>query len=332
VEFFHHIHCKYTGIRGFVTLYNHALKYQYMIKEEAKKRAAILAFWQKHGLQATMDAYGVSRSTLFLWKQKIKKGNGKLESLNNGSRAPKNRRRRIIPPHIKSFIVEQRKLCPRLGKEKINELLRQKNIANLSDSTIGRMIADLKQKGELPKRIQVSMYARTGNIVEKTKKKRKKLRRKGYKPEKAGDLLQLDTIEKFINGIKRYVVSAIDLESDFGFAYAYTSANSKNTRDFFEKLQEVSPFKIKRIQTDNGSEFEKYFRVYVEQNKITHFHNYPHHPQSNGHVERFNRTLQEEFINYHKSEWAYSINKFNHKLINYLLSPVVQYRKTSLVS
>lgn len=31
-----------------------------------------------------------------------------------------------------------------------------------------------------------------------------------------------------------------------------------------EKCIQVTPFKIKQIQTDNGSEFEKYFREYVE--------------------------------------------------------------------
>jgi transposase InsO family protein len=303
MEFFNHIHCRYAGIKGFVKMYNDALRYQYMIKEEAKKRVAILSFWQEHGLQAVIDAYGISRPTLFLWKKKLKEGRGRLESLNNESRAPKNKRKRIIPQKVREFITEQRKLHPDLGKEKIAGLLKEEGIANLSDSTIGRMIADLKQRGELPKRAKLSMHARTGNLIERKQlKKHKKIRRKSYQPGKEGDLLQLDTIEKFINGLKRYVVSAIDLKSDFGFAYAYNSANSKNTRDFFQKLKEVAPFEIKRIQTDNGSEFEKYFRAYIEKENITHFHNYPHHPQSNAHIERFNRTLQEEFINYHKHD------------------------------
>ncbi len=77
------------------------------------------------------------------------------------------------------------------------------------------------------------------------------------------------------------MVSAIDLKSDFGFAYAYTSTNSKNTMDFFQKLQEAAPFEITKIQTDNGSEFEKYFRSYIEKNNIVHFHNYPNCPKMN---------------------------------------------------
>jgi hypothetical protein len=45
MEFFNHIHCKYTGIRGIVTLYNDYLKYQYMIQEKTKKRAEIVCFF-----------------------------------------------------------------------------------------------------------------------------------------------------------------------------------------------------------------------------------------------------------------------------------------------
>jgi len=37
MEFFNHIHCKYTGIKGFVNLYEDGLKYR-MITEKAKFR------------------------------------------------------------------------------------------------------------------------------------------------------------------------------------------------------------------------------------------------------------------------------------------------------
>jgi len=316
MEFFNHIYCKYTGIKGFVKVYEDSLRYRYMIQEIAIKRAKILLFWQKYGLEATIDAYGVKRSTLFLWKKKLKEGNGRLESLNNKSRTPKNKRKRIIDKEVEEFIIKQRKIYPRLGKEKIAELLEQEGIKKISSSTVGRILTDLKKQGKIPKNIKLSYYAKTDRFIEKAKKKRRKLRRKDYQPEKEGDLLQLDTIEKFINGIRRYIVTAIDLKSDFGFAYAYPSANSKNTRDFFEKLSKVAPFEIKRIQTDNGSEFEKYFRDYIEKEKIVHFHNYLRHPQANAYIERFNRTLQEEFINYHQSDLAYDLNQFNHKLID----------------
>ena len=69
MEFFNRIHCKYTGIRGFITIYNDALRYRYMIQEKALKKTKILVFFEKHGLEATRDAFEVKRSTLYLWKK-----------------------------------------------------------------------------------------------------------------------------------------------------------------------------------------------------------------------------------------------------------------------
>src|SRR3989338_2673414 len=88
------------GVKGSRTLQEYAIRFAYMIQEEAKRRAKILTFWQIHGLAAAMDAHEVKRRTLFEWKRKLKDGRGKLESLNAGSRRPKVRRRRIWHPAI----------------------------------------------------------------------------------------------------------------------------------------------------------------------------------------------------------------------------------------
>jgi len=45
-----------------------------MITEKAKHKASILAFWEKHGLEATLDAFPIKRSTIFLWKKKFREG------------------------------------------------------------------------------------------------------------------------------------------------------------------------------------------------------------------------------------------------------------------
>jgi hypothetical protein len=44
MEFFNHRHCKYTGIKGFIKVYNDAIKYQYMIQEKAKYKTKVLIF------------------------------------------------------------------------------------------------------------------------------------------------------------------------------------------------------------------------------------------------------------------------------------------------
>ena len=98
----------YRGVKGFVTLYHDALRYAYMITPKALHKARVLAFWEKHGLQATIEAFGVKRSTLFLWKQKQKQGNGKIDALNESSKKPRNTRKRNWPTSIISAIKQQR--------------------------------------------------------------------------------------------------------------------------------------------------------------------------------------------------------------------------------
>jgi putative transposase len=310
------------SVKGFAILYNDGLKYR-MLTEKAKHKVKVIVFWEKHGLAAALDAFPHKRSTLFSWKRILAENNGRLESLNEKSTSPKNKRKRTAEAKIEQFIIDLRTAHPRTGKEKLKPLLdahcREQATKTLSISTIGRLISDLKKKGKLPQNKKLSYYARSDSFTERNKLKRKKIRRKDYIPEHAGDLVQVDTIIKFINGIKRYVVTAIDLKSEFGFAYAYTNHSSKSTADFFQKFQSVAPFQIKRIQTDNGSEFDNLFREYAERQNIIHFHNYPRCPKMNAVVERFNRTIQEDFIDWNREMMVEKINGFNEKLIEWLL-------------
>ncbi len=306
---------KFKGTKGFIYTWERVIRFRYMITEQAKQRCRILAFWEKHGLEATKEAFGVSRSTLFRWQKELKTNQGKLEALNPGSRAPKNRRKRIVPEAVKNFIIKERKFDLHLSKDKLAVLMRQDRVANLSASTVGRMINDLKRQGVLPKNIKLSYYANTDSFREKTMIKRKKLRSKGYEV----GLVKADSIVRFTNGIKRYIVTAIDKESKFAFAFAYKNHSSDSASDFMQKFKKVSPVSLTHVQTDNGSEFEKHFHLYLEKSGIIHFNTYPHCPKENSEIERFNRTLSDAFIQQNRLLLAYNIDKFNEKLIDWLL-------------
>jgi len=45
--------------KGFVNLADYALRLAHIIQEKARHRAKILAFWEKHGLEATLDGFPV---------------------------------------------------------------------------------------------------------------------------------------------------------------------------------------------------------------------------------------------------------------------------------
>ncbi|MFH1308954.1 MAG: integrase core domain-containing protein, partial [Patescibacteria group bacterium] len=48
------------------------------------------------------------------------------------------------------------------------------------------------------------------------------------------------------------------------------------------------------------------------------YHTYPKQPKMNAHVERFNRTIQEEFVDFHINELIIP-ETFNRKLIDWLI-------------
>ena len=302
----------FKGTRGFITLWNDMIRFRYMITEQAKQRVRILVFWERHGNDATKEAFDISTRTLFRWAQALKKGTGKLEALNPGNRAPQKRRTRKVPVQIKERIITLRREHPRLGKEKVHSILKNEGYVG-SVSTAGRIIGDLKKQGMLPKHANLTVSGRTGKLIERIYKPRTKLRRpKGHR------VLEADTVVRFIDGTKRYILTSIDIEKRTAFAGAYTNHGSKSAADFLQKTRMVLPFCPNDVQTDNGSEFALHFHSAVKEIGL-HFNTHPRSPKENAHIERFNRTLNEEFLIYHRELLRDDVAEFNKQLIEWLI-------------
>jgi len=122
-----------------------------------------------------------------------------------------------------------------------------------------------------------------------------------------GYMLSIDTFYVCtLKGIGRiYQFTAIDTYSSFGFAYLYTDKSVKSSVDFISKT--LNTFKdmgiiVERILTDNGKEYTTHwdtgyhhFEEYLKSKDIEHRYTKVRHPWTNGFVERFQRTLLEEF-------------------------------------
>lgn len=312
------IHCQYTGIKGFVKVYEDAIRWGYMITEKAKRKARILVFWEKHGLPATLDAFPVKESTLYAWKKQWKEGGGKIESLNDKSRSPQTRRKRIWPEEVIQEIKRIRQEHPNLGKEKIHPLLmefsEERGAKCPAIPTIGRLIHDCGGLRMFPQKI-----SHFGKIK---KANRSKVLRKplDFKAEYPGHLVALDTIEKHINGSRRYIITFEDIFTRLSFAWATTSHASKAAFEFFSLCLKIFPFPFdfQYILTDNGSEFKKHFDEALRRLHLIHYHTYPKTPKMNAHLERFNRTIQDEFVDYHINDLL-TVSDFNRKLMDWLI-------------
>lgn len=113
-------------------------------------------------------------------------------------------------------------------------------------------------------------------------------------PLKAGDLVQIDTIHRMVSKKKRiYVFVLIDVYSRWVYAKCYGRMSSKICLNFVREAQKLASFKFEMLQSDHGPEFGKWF---VTQIKKNHRYTRIGKPNDNAHIERFNRTLQEECV------------------------------------
>ena len=133
-------------------------------------------------------------------------------------------------------------------------------------------------------------------------------------PINPGDLVQIDTIHRMIDEKKRlYIFVLLDVCSRWGYAKAYASMNSATTVAFVAEAQRAASFRFDMLQSDHGPEFGMWF---VEQVKKKHRYTRIGKPNDNAHIERFNRTLQEECLD-HLPDDVTAINGAMKKYLRY---------------
>lgn len=307
------IQSNFKGIAGWLSMWERTIRLRSMRnKQEVDRRVKILRFWGEYGAKATDDAFGVSERTLYRWQRELKRKEGRLEALDPLSTAPKERRKRNVLPEVEAFIIHERTEHPRLGKKKLAVLLQRDGYA-VSESYVGRVVGDLKERKLLQSGKKMSFFARSGEHHEIQQVRRKKLRR----VHKQG--MEIDTVIRFVDGTRRYILTAVDVERKFAFAGAYVNHSSASAADFLRRLIEVCPFPINELQTDNGSEFALRFEEACISLGLTHFNTYPRSPKMNAHIERFNRTISEDFIMLNRGLLRDDLHAFNLKMVDWLL-------------
>ena len=281
------------GLKGVMPVISSLRKFD--TDEVAKERMKILGFYERYGEHATMEAFGVSRKTIWVWRKRLRHGSSHLVVLTPTSTRPKTPRTMRVDPRIVAYIRSQREAYPRRSKEKLTPFVDRESqrlgLPLIATSTIGKVIKRNNLFFFKGRKIYHNPASKWGE-----KKQKKRLRVKhAPKPVDFGHL-EMDTVVKVVDGMKIYLYTAIDIRMKFSFVYPYTKLNSQNTVDFFKKLQMVYPVPAVEVQTDNGLEFLGDFDTYLERHTIRHAFTYPRCPRINGVVERFNRTMSEELL------------------------------------
>lgn len=304
------------------------------ISPEARRRLKWLDWYQAHGSNARLTCrhFGISPDTFYRWKRRYKPGC--LRTLESFSTKPKSFRQSILPKEVIDLVVKLRRQDMGLSKYKLSQILKRDYQIILSPSTIGRILAKqgLIHKANLARNIK---RRKRINYVIPRKRAAKSLR---YKHP--GYLVQMDTKHLVILGRTFYQFTAIDCYTKISFSKIYTRASSATGKDFLLSLIRHFPFRIRAIQTDNGSEFLLYFHQECVSQGITHYFSYPKTPKDNALVERFIQTSGYElwlfdetlipeldYLNQKMTWWLGRYNTYRpHQSLNYL-TPMEYYQK-----
>lgn len=216
---------------------------------------------------------GYNPSTISRWvKKSHKNGNWKIDTL---SSRPHNH-----PKQLKQDIIDK--------------------IIYFRKSTGGRC-AEVVHKHMINHGYKVSLSSvkRTLDRQGFTKKKSKwkRLRKNTHRPHitQPGDLVQIDTIHIMKSPKERfYIYTLLDVHSRWAFAQYSEKISAGNTLKFVHNAKKHAPFQFHFLQSDNGPEFSSHF---TDRIKIQHRHSRVRKPNDNAHLERFNRTIQDELIN-----------------------------------
>lgn len=215
-----------------------------------------------------------------------------------------------LDPRLLEFIASMRQEYGRLGKLKLkpflDEYAKSLGVSSYETTKIGVII---KRKHYFFERVK----------ARKTKKSKPLTPRLKYSPkEKLPGYVEMDTVSIWALERKYYFVTAIDIVTKFAWVKLVSNPSSRRAKEALIDFMGQYKHRLRVVQTDNGSEFLNEFDEYLGLLQIRHVFVYQKSPRVNGVIERFNRTLQEEFIE-RNDEYMYDQVEFNQKLYHYLI-------------
>lgn len=282
-----------------------------ILTQEAKKRQAVVKYSVKNGKSKASRKYGVSLSSVKRW---CKRYDGTWQSLVEKSHRPHSNPNRHTPKEERQIKNSFKKHYERYGWNGVYD--------------------DLIRKG-YTRSFSGMVYAAKRLRLSDERKVRKKSRKSRRYPEltEPGEKVQIDVKEVPFNCLRGKVLrdgkhlyqwTAIDECTRMRFVYGFEEHTPENSVKFLKMLIKEFPFKIKTIQTDNGTEFTY---KYISDDKICPFDKAlnilkidhklipPRTPWHNGKVERSHRNDQRYFYDW---ETFKSVDELNEKLKDHL--------------
>lgn len=113
-----------------------------------------------------------------------------------------------------------------------------------------------------------------------------------------GSLVQTDTVH-LVNPFTKqrvYLYTLIDVYSRWAYVEYHEHISQKLSAQFLARGQAWAGFRFATVQADNGPEFGRWLSDTLAARGTTLRHSRVRKPNDNAHIERFNRTIQEECL------------------------------------
>lgn len=217
---------------------------------------------------------GFHQSTIVRWANVLRKSHSGLHMIETQSSRPHTHPRELSPEIVKA-IVEYR-----LKRGQCAEVLHHLLLKDGYQVSLSSVKRTLKREG----------------LTKYSKWKKWHQYDDRPKPEKPGVLVQIDTIVDGPYDDRLYVYTMLDVCSRWSFAMPVVKIGTHASWEFIQAAQNSMPFQLKLVQSDHGAEFSKWFTKTLQAHEISHRHSRVRKPTDNAHVERFNRTIQEECL------------------------------------
>ena len=236
-----------------------------------RERLAVLEHAKVHGIKPTASRFGLNCKTIRRWRDRHRTAG--LDGL--VPRYPKRRPRRISPQIFDLIAHARRELG--YGSSRTKIWLKRVHRVHIAVWTIQRVFRDI------------------GSPRLRRSRPRRPRQLKLFEKEKPGDCVQVDVKVVRIGRSKAFEYTAIDDHSRFRVLRLYERQNQYSSLDFLSEIQRALPFPIRRLQSDNGTEFPLAFSLAAGEAGIDLRYIRPRRPQQNGKVERSHRIDAEEF-------------------------------------
>lgn len=276
----------------------------------AQKRLTLLQLAEKLGnVSKACRLHKVSRSQFYEYKRSFQEYG--IEGLVDKPPIPASHPK-TLPENIKNRVIELSLAHPAFGQQRIADQLALEGLVVCATTVRNVWLKDgIETKYKRLLRLEEKVIADGLELTEKQirllEKANPEFAERHVESDYPGQLLCQDTFYVGrLKGVGRiYLQAMVDTYSSFGFGKLYTSKRQETAADLL--YDRVLPFyeaqglPVEAILTDNGTEYKglpmvHLYEIFLELNDIEHRYTKIGNPRTNGFVERFNRTVLDEFF------------------------------------